>query len=699
MKHFHAAFLTAILIIAPVACSAQNSSQPAEGVPEVTYHVTVMLPQYRFLDTSGYGGRVGEYDTLQQSMGGDFSLNFVDVPQQLTIKSTIEAITRDDYQAKSRVTLGKWLDAMVDSRSFIRHLDNNFLFGAGAISSDIVRIGTLQPEALLGVRRRMNNVQARVQLPNIPVKLFVKGGWQARDGSGQLQYFDMGGDGTLTDTGCDNCHSGSQYRTYNYTTRNIAGGAEITLGPAKLTYQHQFRSFHDRMLNPSTIYGTAGSFDGSENIPMTAAGYYVNNVLPSHQTQDDSLQFSMAVAHHVTINSDVSYARTTDLFTNHPQNAFNADATLSWSPVSRLRAVVDYHQQNLLNDWVQTFALSTPTPLYTFGNPSLHRHWVGAKLAYRLTKQVEVESYYRRMNITRSNALLWPQISSPHNTDPLFTVPGEFSNIVPATFSNLAGMALHLHSGSVWDARTGYEWTGTHAPGYVTDPGTNHRIFGDVSLTPVPWLTIGDDANIMLQQSFAGFLPLEGVPQQRTNRLYTDTAFLTLHPVPRWNIGGSYSYLQDNLRTDMQFANDSAVAVYVQSLVPYKELSQSYSIHSDYDVKQRLRFRADFAHSVAHSGMRPELNPTNYPAFPGADPVAFSGALQLASTVVSQVYVPQSIVGATADYHFKYGFDSGLRFNYGSYADRSGRMSVNGIMRPDLSGQLRSYTIFMGRIW
>jgi len=693
-----------------------------------------MLPQYRFVDTSGYGGRVGEYDSVQQSLGGDFSLSFVNVPEHLTIKSTINAISRDDYEAKSRLTLGKWLDFTLDSRSFVRHLDNNSFFGAGAISPDIVRIDSTAPENLLGIRRRMNNAQARIKLPSIPVKLFVKGGWQARDGTGQVQYYDMGGNGIAKppDTGCDNCHSGSQYRTYNYTTRNIAGGAEVTLGPAKLVYQHEFRSFNDRMLSPQGIYGTSESFDGAENIPINPAGTYINNVLPRHQTQADSVQFTMAVAHHVTLNSDVSYARTvsqaptvfsvpaTQVFTNNPQNAFNADVTLTWNPVPRLRAIADFHQQNLVNDWVQTFALSDPAILYPFGNPSLHRHWAGLKLAYRLSQQFDVETYYKRMNITRSNASLWPQVSSPDNTDPLFVVPSGLSNMVPATFSNIAGLALHFHTGELWDARTGYEWTGTHAPGFVTDPQTNHRIFGDVSLTPVPWLTLGDDASVILQQSFAGFLPAEAVPQQRSNHLYTNTTFLTVKPVPQWSIGGGYTYLQDSLRTDMQFANDSAVGLYVQPLVPYKELSQSYSLQSEYEVKQRLRFKADFARTLAHSGFRPDLNPADYPAFPGAVTVAgyasqaafataFSQALGLSSVLVSQVNVPQSIVGVTADYHLRSGFDGGLRFNYGSYADRIGRLTMispttpvapgGPVNRPDLSGQLRSYTVFFGRVW
>ena len=673
--------LAVALIVAAVTYPVQaqqptaGASQPAENLPEVNYHLTVMMPQYRFVDTSGYGGRVGEYDTLQQSLGGDLSLEYVDIPRHMAIKSTANFLSRDDYDMKSRVTFGKWLDFSLDNRSFVRHLDDNSYFGAAVISPDIIRTDSIPPDSLLGIRRRMNNASVKLKLPKVPVKLFVKGGWMARDGNSQMQYYDMGGNGQLSDTGCDNCHSASRYRSYNYTTRNIAGGAEVTLGKVlKLVYQHEFRSFNDRLPNPVDIYGTAGSIPAEEDIPYTPAGLYVHSVLPHHQTQADSLQVTMAVAHHVTLNGDVNYARTNNLFTNHPQNTFNADATLTWNPVSRLRAVADFHQQNLVNDFVSSFSLSDPTVSYVFGNPSLHRHWAGLKLSYRVSKQLDLESYYTRMNVTRSNSALWPQVSSPDNTDPLF--------VVPVSFSNIAGAAVHFHSAELWNARVGYEWTGTHNPGYVTDPRTNNRLFGDVTITPVRWLTIGNDASMILQRSF----PVV----QRTNHLYVDSSFVTIKPVPQWSVGGGYTYLQDNLRTDMTFENDPAVAVYTQALVPYKQLSQTYSIHSTFELKKRLGLNVSFAHSAAHSGMRPDLNPADYPPFPGADPALFAQALALAAGRISQVDVPQTLVGSTVDYHFRSGFDSGLRFNYGSYTD---------YIRPDLTGKLRAYTVFFGRAW
>jgi hypothetical protein len=711
MNKAFALFIVA-LMVAAVIYSAQaqqqqgsGTPQPAENVPEVNYHLTVMLPQYRFLDSSGYGGRVGEYDSLQQSLGGNLSFVYVDVPEHMTIRTTWDVVSRDDYDLKSRLTFGKWLDFTLDNRSFVRHLDDNNYFGASVISPDIIRIDTVSPDSLLGIRRRMNNASLKLQMPKIPVKLFVKGGWQARDGSSQMQYFDMGGDGVIPidNSGCANCHSASQYRSYNYTTRSIAGGAEVKLGNLlKLVYQHEFRSFNDRMPNPVDIYGTAGEIPPVEDIPYTPAGPYVHSMLPRHQTQADSLQISMAVAHHVTLNGDLNYARTNNLFTpsdprmlvtgNHSQNTFNADATLTWNPVSRVRAVADFHQQNLVNEFVSSYSLSDPALFYIFGNPSLHRHWGGLKVSYRVSKHFDLESHYTHMNITRSNSALWPQASSPDNTDPLY--------VVPVSSSNVAGVAAHFHSAKLWNARAGYEWTGTHDPGYVTDPHTNNRLFGDVTLTPAHWLTIGNDASVVLQKTF----PVV----QRTNHLYVDSIFVTIKPVPQWSIGGAYTYLQDNLRTDMQLANDSGVGVYTQPLVPYKQLSQTFSINSTYEVKKRLGLNLNFARSLAHSGWRPDLNPADYPNYPGAVSVAgypteaafaaaFSGALGTGAGPVSQVNVPQTMIGATGNYHLRAGFDGGLRFNYGSYTDNT--IWNAPAYRPNVNGKLQSYSVFFGRVW
>ncbi len=159
--------LTVVAATRPVQAQQPSSgaSQSTENAPDVNYHLTVMMPQYRFLDTSGYAGRVGEYDSLQQSLGGDLSLSYIDVPQHMTIKTQWDILSRDDYDLKSRLTFGKWLDFTLDNRSFIRHLDDNNYFGASVISPDIIRIDSVPADSLLGIRRRMNNAALKVQLP------------------------------------------------------------------------------------------------------------------------------------------------------------------------------------------------------------------------------------------------------------------------------------------------------------------------------------------------------------------------------------------------------------------------------------------------------------------------------------------------------------------------------------------------------
>ena len=138
---------------------------------------------------------------------------------------------------------------------------------------------------------------------------------------------------------------------------------------------------------------------------------------------------------------------------------------------------------------------------------------------------------------------------------------------------------------------------------------------------------------------------------------------MTIKPVPQWSIGGAYTYLQDNLRTDMQFGNDSAVGIYTQTLVPYQDLSQTFSINSTYELKKRLGLNLNFARSLAHSSIRPDVNPADYPPFPwttdpNGDPLFpqhFAQALATGAGPVSQVNVPQTLVGAKGNYHLRAG--------------------------------------------
>jgi len=659
----------------PNGMSAGNAVPAAGATPPDSYWGLYFTPgAYRFLNVTGYGGRVGQYDSLQEAEGGGFEADYVSVPHHTSLLTRATVLTGSDFHVALQLNVGQNLEVGADMRSFVEQQDN-YPFYTGVISPDIGTTDGIPPGSVFGVKRRLGNAYARLKLPKVPVHLFVKGDWQARVGHTQFAYLDEN-----TDTTCSTCHFTSQLQSLNYTTRNVGGGVEVNLGGMALTYEHDYSSFNDRLPYPTGMFGPMLNEiePGPIFVPNTPAGAYYLNIPAPNRYSADTLSLSWTASPDLVFNGQASYRRGRDVFTHNPQNAFDSDATLSWHPRERLRFTADYRQQNLVNGFVPYFT--------RFGNMSYHEHWAGLRADYDLTKHLDLEAHYQHSGISRSNAFLWPQIYSFDNTDLL--------TVVPSTFSNTTGLALRYHRSSRWNARAGYEWTGTQHPGYLLDPKSNNRIFGDVTLAPTRWLTFTNDASIFVQNAF----PII----RRRNRFYADTADATLTPAKNWNLDLGYSYQQNNLGTYMAFQNDVGVGyVLDEPFVPYRQLSQTYWIQSSYKFKNRLGLNLGLTHNSAHSGMRPDVNPNdavvlgNGPLIDNGvfDPVLFQqalGSLALGATQVSQVNVPELIGQGKVYYFLPHGFDAGLLVYYGSYRD---------YMHPNLDGILRTFTIYFGRSW
>jgi hypothetical protein len=702
--------LAAFGTLSQASSEMQSGGTQTSGVGEGTnsYSAYSVTPgAYQFLDVSGFAGRVGEYNSLQQSAGIDVETAYVSVPNHTTLVTRSDVLTGDDYRFASQLTISKWLQAGFDQRSFVQQQDH-YPFWTGTLSSDFLppdgSTDLIPSHATFAVTRRLGNAYARAKVPKLPVHLFVTGDWQARSGVSQLGYLDENATPAVyvggVNTTCGQlCHYSSQYQSVNYTTRNIGGGADVDLGPVRLTYQHQFSSFNDRLVFPTGMY--AGPFtpenegfsiinpppSGPAPLDVAAGNYFLDIPSPS-QASSDSVNLSWTASPQLSFNGNVLYTRLRNTYTNNPQNTFGTDETLNWRPINRLRLTVDYHQQNLTNNFIPYYSL--------YGNMSYHDHSEGVRLDYELAAGFDVDTYYRRSGITRSNASLWPQIYSIDNTDLL--------TVVPSSFSNTTGLALRYHDhGGTWSARAGYEWTGTHNPGYLIVPQSNNRIFGNVTYAPATWLTFTNDLSIMAQNAFPA-IPLPNNPGnfQRRDRFYTETASATLRLVPAWYLGLGYSYQQNNLNTYMAFQNDSGVGYVVdEPFVPYKQLSQTYWGESAYTIKQRLGLTLRVTYNSAHSGMRPDVNPNDAAQLgnqaliqQGAfDPVLFTAALgnvQFASTQISQVVVPQWIGESKVNYLFPHKFEGGLVVYYGSYRD---------YWNPNLNGVLRNFNVYVGRSW
>jgi predicted CXXCH cytochrome family protein len=741
------------------ALSADNTNPPEPGAIQTDSAYAIIPGSYRFVDVTGFGGRVGEYDTLQQSAGADVATAYVSSLNHVTVVTRGNVLNSQDYQAASQLTAGDWARLSFDMRSFVQQQDHTpfYAFPLLDVSSGCggpcdTTTDLIPSHVPFYVVRRLGKAQGQVKLPKLPVHLYMNGDWQARSGTTQFAYLDensyvpsLGSSGQFCGA---QCHYQSQFQRTNYTTRNIGGGAHVDLGPVRLTYEHKYSSFNDRLVFPtatftggfnagaSTCEGFPFGFAGnqcaptSNNLPpagpapgptpalSTGTGYATDIPSPS-QASSDRVGLNWIASPKLTFNGNLNYTRLTNTYTNYPQNAFDTDEILNWRPLDRLRLTADYHQQNLLNNF---------TPYYSlYGNVSYHNHWEGVKAEYELRHDFDIEAHYKRSGITRSNAALWndtaynlfgSQIYSVDNTDLL--------KVVPSSTNNTAGLALRYHDGGLWSARTGYEWTGTHNPGYLIIPRSDNRIFANLTLTPSSLLVFANDLSLIVQNAFPavplpdtpGTTPLsapgatgsfglniEGLPPtfQRSNRFYIDTASATLRASPNWNLGVGYSYQQNNMKTYMAFQNDNATGYILdEPLVPYKQIVQAYWGESNYTFRQRLGLNLRLTYNSARSGFRPDLNPNDAASLGNAylisqgqfDPNGLfpsaMGNLNSISTQVSEVIVPQWIGQSKAYYIFPHKFEGGLLFYYGSYRD---------YWNPNSNGDFRTFNVYVGRSW
>lgn len=698
------------------ASDAQTTGPAAE--PNTYAAISVTPGAYRFVDVTGYAGRVGEYDSLQQSGGADIESAYVSVLNGLSVVSRANILTGDDYHFQSQITRADLFQVDFDLRSFFQHQDTYPFYSdqIDALVPDSAAIVSpsfgIAPGAVYGIKRRLGKAYGQVKLPNLPVHLFMKGDWQARAGTSQLAWLDESAPSS-DPTQCTTCHFTSQFQPVNYTTRNIGGGVEVKARSADLIWEHDFSSFNDRLQFPTQFFGAFNNPSecfftdptGACLLPAVAPGNYYLDIPAPNQSSSDTARVNWAASPRLIFNGDVTYTRARDVFTRNPQNAFAADTMLAWHPLDRLQLTADYRQQNLINDF---------TPYYSlYGNVSYHQHSAGLRLDYELTKQLDVETRYERGGVSRSNSFLWPQAYSVDNTDLLY--------VVPSTSSNTLGLSLRYHPRRYWTARAGYEWTGTHNPGFLIIPESNNRTSADLSLFPIHWLSFTNDISILVQNAFPA-IPLPNQPGalptvfpnappvqtgpadfQRRNRFYSETADATLLFGPNWNLELGYSYQQNNLSTYMAFSNDSSAAyVLDEPFVPYKQLSQTYwtQLASKF-LGGRAGWNARVNYNSARSGFRPDLNTADAASLGNStliqqqafDPLEFQLAmtsLQLGATQVSQVIVPEWNGQTKAYYLLPRGFNTGLIFYYGSYKD---------YLNPGLNGVLRTFSVYIGRSW
>jgi len=635
------------------AVEALTTAASIAAAPDKTEYWVQFAPSYRYLSTSGNAGRVGEYDSLRKnSFGGDFALQVANRANQVTLNARGSMLNPDDYDVHADLKVGKILSLKVDARSLVHNLENT-PFGVNLSAVDIQRDDLIPQGSFSSVKKTFLNADARLSIPGTPLTLFMRGGMQSRTGVCPFNYFDMAA--SQTAGVCDTCHSVSRLQDVKYKTRDLAGGSELKLGPATVTYEHAVRIARNRVSGPVDLFGSALSIPGESlgpGVPDTPAGFYVHNVVTGHRTISDTLRLNLQWPHSVTLTGDFTYGRTDNSYTKNHQNFIDGDATLNWEVTERINLGLDYHQKNTLNEFTPLFFL--------YGNPDINRAWAGPRANYKLTELIDVEAYYRYNRVTRSKSDFWPQIYSPDNKDLL--------HVVPLTTANTLGTAVKLHQGSLWKVRIGYEWVDTHEPGYLTDPGMAHRILANGSLSPVSWLSLGEDVTVTLQSHFPGI--------SRRNYLYTSTTSLTLKPISEWSVTVGYSYLRNDLKSELIFGVDP---FYSQNLVPFYAATHGIVASSKLNLIKQLRWDVDLRYNVSNSKFKPD---------PNAAPDALNFSSVAFASDFSRIDVPQLTASTGLQYHFGAGFKAGIQGEYASYRDA---------VHPELTGHLWATTVYLSK--
>jgi predicted CXXCH cytochrome family protein len=714
-------------IVGGKAHGQQASSAPEAGSTSTATQDSAIstATSYRMLSSTGFRGRVGEYDSLEEYAGADVNQASVSFANHVALKSHAKIINSDDYNIGAELTASNRGQARLNTRSLVQQQDthrlqqllNTYPFPPPA-GIDI--IDGIPVEAVYGIKRRLGDASGRVTLPKRHIELFIKGNWQARVGSMQLHYFDQNAAGPYN-ADCIVCHWSSQYQPVNQTTRGVSGGARLNLKRASVTWEHSFSSFNDRLQFPVGSFGamdTAGLNLPPEE-PFAGGNSYIQIPAPT-SSSSDSISGSWNIARDLSANGDISYQRFLDRYLQHKSNSVNANATIAWRPEPRVGVIADYHGQSFINDFVPSYSL--------FGNASHHKHWEGIKTTFDLTSHLNADVYFKHSGITRSNAFLWPQAYSMDNTD--------WMQVVPETTDNTGGLTLRFDT-SVLGTRVGYEYTNTDQPGYIVTPGSESRTFLRNAFSPTRFLTLTNDLNARTQNAFpsaghyTSIAPFPGdtnvvnvsVIRQRSDRFYNETLSVSTPLEQHGNVSVGYSYQQNKLKTFMDFNEYQFLNMdYLlrEQLVPYNQLSQTYwGQVTTTSLQHRLGVDAIVSYSSARSHMSPDVNPNDAVKF-GNGPLIQEGycddaewggnyyvpntnscfsqnnfllALQetsVSSTTISAVSVPQWIGHGKVFYRLPRGFNAGLNFDYGSYRD---------YWNPELNGDLRAFTAYVGRSW
>jgi len=587
----------------------EAGSEELYAFPQIAPEFT-LTGGYRFVNVSG-SKRVEEYEYLHDSLMLGGELRLFSFPHRFHLD--LDEKNRKDFfgdisYAYKDIVLFRGIN-----RTLFHNLENITLIDLNPATAS-PGVDVRDRDMDYGVRVGISDVFLRFKAPDFPWHLYMEGNFIEKTGS--IQQRNLFGSGYF-----NNIIRTSQRRKIDWNTRNLTVGTNAHLGPLEIDLsrsEKRFDSVRQNVLFPHSLVPDLKGSTNTLKIHTSHTGRIVAAATLSRTDRENS--FSGAKAEYLVGSGEVI-----------------------WMPITRLTAFVKYRHRDIdfdNPDKVTITDLNDPSHFYTYDvRPSISSvsDKVTGGVRYRLSPGVTLRGEYSYEDIRRRNADLW--------------------HISETTHRNIVSLNTDIRVVRGLNLKLKYTHKDINNPAYNIEPDRSDE--GKVSVTWVPLPKISTILSYSLlkeKRDDLHFVEPDGTTTEADNRrvrrdkIFGSITFMLLKDL---SCTGSFYYMQNKTRQDIEY-HDLAGIPFIDTNVPYGDISRNYSLHLNYVPVPKVIINGGISHTKSSGSFSPkELNLT--------EPVSVSS--------FSELKLRETAYYAAGEYQFKGGFSAGLRYSYRTLKD------------------------------
>ena len=360
-------------------------------------------------DTKDHGGKVSEFDVLDEGGRGQLGLELLGGSKnsRFWLLAAHKANVDQNYAADMR--LGQWVRAQFDYSTFRHWLDHDPLTYGVEVQGlpPIRKIYKIDedPGATYQVNRSLSNMGAQFRIPGASfLTAHTSLRTESRHGFQQAVSYDM----------CLTCHISSRERAVNQLVSDYSIGAAVTAGKATIDYTFSYRDFDDNHDAPMDYLGGPGwnpdtvLFEtwpthpaAHENKRFYNGSWQPYGLNPSHRKVAHIIDITQVVNPQLSLLLQGAYVSTENQYTGLEMTQGNGSLMATYSASPRLTVSGRYGYQRIDNDDLLTTKLATLNSLMDTSDtyyPTAD-NLINSALT-RTTHDADVNGTYRLTNTT-----------------------------------------------------------------------------------------------------------------------------------------------------------------------------------------------------------------------------------------------------------------------------------------------------------